>query len=166
MSDKRRDRWQRSIRNSALKPTQKLVALELVFYMDIETVTGAHPGAELLAKRTSLNPGSVRRTLKELEVAGWIECVARGNSWRKRANFYSGRFPQGAEKAAAVVDPITWRSAIRASDLSEGARMELAYAASALVKGKAAYKVKQEHIDEAVEAGWLELPFVMILKTP
>jgi len=81
--------WRRSIAESELPPTTKLVAFALSLWMN-ERGASAYPGADTLAKDTSLSVRAVREHLAQLVHLGWLELVEKGGlkGERRKANVY------------------------------------------------------------------------------
>lgn len=96
----RRWDWIRALRESELDSTARLVAFTLSFHMDSDG-THAYPGPALLARESGLSLRSVKAKLRDLERAGWIECVKRGRSSAngRSANRYRATLPTRAGDA-------------------------------------------------------------------
>lgn len=86
--------WRRAVADSPLHSTEKHVALTLSLYFSADG-GNAHPGADRLAKDTSLNAGTIRRTLTALQELGWIVQTEKGGSDERgrRANVYHLTYP-------------------------------------------------------------------------
>ncbi len=82
--------WRRAIAESDLPSTRKLVALALSLWMN-ERGASAYPGADTLAKDTSLSVRAVRDHLQGLVDDGWLELVEKGGlkGARRHANVYA-----------------------------------------------------------------------------
>ena len=95
--------WRDAIRRPPpgheLKPTDRLVALVLSFYMDRDTLENARPGPARLAAETGLAPRTVKLALQSLASSGWIVQTAKGGTRKggteKVASTYSGSWPAG-----------------------------------------------------------------------
>lgn len=84
--------WQQAIRESDLTPTERLVALMLSTWMQIDG-TGAHPGISKLCAATGRRRrDTVTAALATLERKGYLECVHRGGL-NAGASSYVARLP-------------------------------------------------------------------------
>lgn len=96
--------WRSALAESDLGPTTRHVALALSLYMN-ERGGSAYPGPALLARDTGLHLSTVKEKLAELEVKGWLTCIARGGmkGEARRANEYRAAVPP-----VALGDPSFW----------------------------------------------------------
>ena len=94
-----RDAIRRPPEGHELKPTDRLVALVLSFYMDKDTLEGARPGPARLAAETGLSPRTVKLSMQSLVKAGWIVQTSKGGTRKggseKIASTYLGAWPEG-----------------------------------------------------------------------
>lgn len=97
--------WRSAISDSDLHSTVKHVALALSLYMN-ERGGSAWPGAERLARDTSLHVRTVRRALTFLTENGWLQVVGRGGrrGGRKIANEYVAAIPTKVGTAPTFPD--------------------------------------------------------------
>ncbi len=79
--------WERAIREAALMPMTKAVALMLATYMDSKG--NAHPSTETLARNLGIEPSTTRTHLLALERAVFLisEREARQGSGQTRVRF-------------------------------------------------------------------------------
>ena len=79
--------WEKAVRASTLKPSEKLVALVMATYASKDG-TRVRPGVEVLAAGSSLTRSSVQRHLAVLRSLGYVERVRSGDRRRGRADEY------------------------------------------------------------------------------
>jgi len=99
--------WRDAIRRPApgheLKPTERLVAFVLSFYMDKDSLEDARPGPARLASETGLAPRTVKSALAALERAGWTVQTTKGGTRKggsaKVASTYKGVLLTSDERA-------------------------------------------------------------------
>lgn len=86
-----------------LKPTERLVALVLSFYMDQHTLENARPGTARLAAETGLSSRTVKAAMRSLIDSGWVAQTRKGGTRKggteKLASTYKGILPTSAERA-------------------------------------------------------------------
>ncbi len=102
----RRFDWEKVLRaDEALHCTAKCVGMMLASYAS-QDGTSARPGAELLAKATSTSEPTVRRALKTLTAAGYIELTG-GRLGRRRdhANEYRLTIPPDQQSSMTTDHP-------------------------------------------------------------
>lgn len=82
------------------EPAVHLVALRLSTYMD-DDGSNAYPGATRLARETRLHVSTVRRHLRTLVAAGWLEQTETGGQRgeARRANAYQAAIPNPSHDA-------------------------------------------------------------------
>ncbi|UKJ63503.1 helix-turn-helix domain-containing protein [Cellulosimicrobium cellulans] len=79
--------WEKAVRASSLKPSEKLVALVMATYASKDG-TRVRPGVEVLAASSSLTRSSVQRHLAVLRSLGYVDRVRAGDRRRGRADEY------------------------------------------------------------------------------